>query len=160
MPSKRTRRLLKNPSLIAKEAAKVGRVICGGKAHPEPPLALRSFGTPPGLSTATPHKGPDCPYTIDDATMQPCRVDYPASPHQRQDQGEHEAGSGFFCNLLAPEPRAARRGRGGSARLARMSVSSLRRDVGLRRKRSGAGREGKFRQRSSESWTYCAPSSR
>jgi hypothetical protein len=54
-------------------------VICRGKAHPEPPLALRSFGTPPGLSTATPHKGPASPYTIDDATMQPCPVDYPAS---------------------------------------------------------------------------------
>jgi hypothetical protein len=44
-------------------------VICGGKAHLEPPLTLRSFGTPPGLSTTTRHKGPDCPYTIDDATM-------------------------------------------------------------------------------------------
>jgi hypothetical protein len=60
--------LLKNPSLIAKETAEGGRVICGGKAHPEPPLALRSFRTPLGLSTATLHKGLDCPYIIDDAT--------------------------------------------------------------------------------------------
>jgi hypothetical protein len=79
------RKLLKSPSLIAKEAAKGGRVICGGKAHLEPSLSLRSFGTPAGLSTATPYKGPACPYTIDDATMQPCRVDYPASPDKRQD---------------------------------------------------------------------------
>jgi hypothetical protein len=54
-------------------------VICGGKAHLEPPLALRSFGTPPRLSTTAPHKGPDCPYTVDDATMQPCGADCPAS---------------------------------------------------------------------------------
>jgi hypothetical protein len=56
-------------------------VICGGKVHPEPPLTLRSFGTPPGLSTATTHKGPDSPYTVNDATMQPCEADYSALPY-------------------------------------------------------------------------------
>ena len=54
-------------------------MICGGKAHLEPPLTLRSLGTPPGLSPAALHKEPDWPYTIDDATMQPCGADYPAS---------------------------------------------------------------------------------
>jgi len=49
------------------------------KAHPEPPLTLRSFGTPPGLFAPIPQKGPDCPYTINAATMRPCRADYPAS---------------------------------------------------------------------------------
>jgi hypothetical protein len=59
---------MKNPFLIATEDAKGGRAICGGKADLEPPLTLRSLGPPPGQFTATPHKGPDCPYTIDHAT--------------------------------------------------------------------------------------------
>ncbi len=53
-------------------------MICGGKAHLEPPLTLQWSGTPPGVSTVTPHKGPPCPYTINGATMQPCGADYSA----------------------------------------------------------------------------------
>jgi hypothetical protein len=66
---------------------------------------------------------------------------------------------GFFSNLLAPEPRAARRSGDGSAGPASAFGSPSRRHAGFRRRHLGVDREEKLRQRSVESWRYCAPSS-
>ena len=50
-----------------------------GEAHVEPLPTPRSSEKPPELWTTTPQKGRASPYTINNATMQPRRTDYPAA---------------------------------------------------------------------------------
>ena len=59
----------------------------GRKAHVEPLPPPTPMGKCHELSTTTPQKGRASPYTVDDATMQPCRVAPPASPHHTKNPG-------------------------------------------------------------------------
>jgi hypothetical protein len=53
------------------------------KAHLEPPLTPWPSGTLPELFPVTKQEGPDSPYTINTATVQPRRTDRPGSPGSR-----------------------------------------------------------------------------
>jgi hypothetical protein len=72
-----------------------------GKVYLEPPLAPRPSGALTGLSSTTRHEGPDSPYTINTATVQPCRIDRPGSP--RLLRPRLWASFSTSCRLYEPE---------------------------------------------------------
>jgi hypothetical protein len=59
------------------------RVVCEARRIWSRLLIPWPPATPPGLSTTTRHEGPDSPYTINTAAMQPCRIDPLGSSHSR-----------------------------------------------------------------------------